>query len=230
MITIMEKYVAYYRVSTQRQGQSGLGLEAQEEIVKRFVRCDDCIIGDFVEIESGSKNNRVELGKALDYCKQTGAILIVAKLDRLSREVEFIARLMNTGVKFRCCDIPDANELTIHIFAAFAEHERKRISERTKAALAVKKAQLAKQGKKLGNPRNFSNKERRKAVATRKHKAQENENTKQASSYAKLLAHNRPTITTREIAATMNERGFKAPRGGKITAMGVKRLLDMETI
>jgi len=118
-----EKYVAYYRVSTQRQGQSGLGLEAQKEEIQRTISGKE-LIKSFTDIESGSKANRPELDKALAYCKKEDATLIIAKLDRLSRDVSFIFNLRDSGVKFKACDLPDLNTVTLGVFASFAQYER----------------------------------------------------------------------------------------------------------
>lgn len=135
-----QKYIAYYRVSTQRQGQSGLGLEAQREAISRFVNGHGVLIGELTEIESGCKNDRPELSKAIAQAKRSRATLVIAKLDRLARNVAFISTLMESGVDFQACDNPHANRLTIHILAAVAEDEARRISDRTKAALAAYKA------------------------------------------------------------------------------------------
>ena len=144
-----EKYVCYYRVSTQKQKNSGLGLEAQKEVVTNYLNgCDWEIIGEYVEIESGKNNNRAELNKAIQACKLKDAKLIVSKLDRLSRDVHFITSLMKSDVKFVVAEMPEMTELTIHIFASIAQHERKMISERTKVALKQAKARNI----KLGNP------------------------------------------------------------------------------
>lgn len=146
-----EKFIAYYRVSTQKQGASGLGLEAQQEAVARYLNGGEWeLVGRFVETESGKGADalakRPQLRAALDACRKSGAKLLIAKLDRLARNVHFITGLMEASrgngknaVKFVACDIPDANDLTIHLMAAFAEHEAKRISERTKDALAMAK-------------------------------------------------------------------------------------------
>lgn len=141
-------FVAYYRVSTDRQGQSGLGLDAQRSAVAAFVTGRGELVAEFTEIESGRKNDRPQLVAALDACRRNRAILVIAKLDRLARNVAFIANLMESGVEFRAVDMPDANRLTLHILAAVAEHEREMISQRTRAALAAAKAR----GVKLGNP------------------------------------------------------------------------------
>lgn len=134
-------YVAYYRVSTQKQGNSGLGLEAQKQACSIYDP-----IAEFVEIESGKKDDRPELLKAIEFARANNAKMIFAKLDRLSRDVEFIAGFMKRGVAFRCADMPDADEFMLHIYASFAHRERRAISERTKAALENAKQR----GTKLG--------------------------------------------------------------------------------
>ncbi|KAA6373203.1 MAG: putative serine recombinase, partial [Streblomastix strix] len=125
----MERYISYYRVSTQKQGQSGLGLESQKDIVSKYVESkkEASIISEYTEIESGKKNGRKELQKALMECKAQNATLIVAKLDRLSRSVSFISNLTDSNVDFVCCDFPSANKFTIHLFASVAQYERELI-------------------------------------------------------------------------------------------------------
>jgi DNA invertase Pin-like site-specific DNA recombinase len=143
----MTKYVAYARVSTARQGRSGLGLEAQEAAIQGFLKDGDELLAPlYVEVESGKDADRPKLALALDRAKLTGATLLVAKLDRLSRNVAFISALMDAGVDFVAVDQPHANRFTIHILAAVAEHERKMISERTRVALQAAKER----GVKLG--------------------------------------------------------------------------------
>src|SRR5712691_7934411 len=143
------KFIGYLRVSTEKQGQSGLGIEAQRKAIEDYLNGGRWeLLAEYVEIESGKRSDRPELAKALVQSKATGATLIVAKLDRLSRNVAFIAALMESGVEFTAADMPMANRLTVHVLAAVAEHEREAISARTKAALAAAKAR----GQKLGNP------------------------------------------------------------------------------
>lgn len=146
------KAIAYYRVSTTKQGVSGLGLEAQQSAVEQYAKGKYNIINSYVEIESGKRNNRPKLLEALEECKRSNATLIIAKLDRLGRNVVFIASLMESKIDFVCVDNPHANKLMLHIMAAFAEHEREIISQRTKDALKAAK----KRGTKLGNPKNSS--------------------------------------------------------------------------
>ncbi len=143
------KAVPYYRVSTSGQARSGLGFDAQRAAVAQYCSGRDCnIVGEFTEVESGKLNTRPELAKALHLAKVTGATLVVAKLDRLSRNVAFLAALQDSGARFIAADMPEANELTVHIMAAVAQAERKAISRRTKEALAAAKVR----GAKLGNP------------------------------------------------------------------------------
>ena len=144
----MTAFIAYYRVSTDKQGRSGLGLDAQRQAVTEFVQGRGELLHAFTEIESGKKSDRPQLAAALVACKKHKARLIIAKLDRLARNVHFISGLMESGVDFVAVDMPEANRLTIHILAAVAEHEREIISQRTKAALAAAKAK----GTRLGNP------------------------------------------------------------------------------
>ena len=144
------QYIAYYRVSTEEQGKDGHGLDAQRRAVQSYLRAHGGeLTGEYTEIESGKKNNRPELQTAIKACRRGKVTLLIAKLDRLGRNVAFIATLMDSKVEFVCCDNPHANELMIHILAAFAQHERKQISKRTKEGLAAAKAK----GVQLGNPR-----------------------------------------------------------------------------
>lgn len=141
--------ISYLRVSTARQGASGLGLEAQRATVAAHVAAGGhTLVAEYVEVESGRKADRPQLAAALSACKLHRATLVIAKLDRLARNVAFIANLMDGGVDFLACDMPHANRLTLHLLAAIAEHEREMISQCTKAALQAAKAR----GKRLGNP------------------------------------------------------------------------------
>jgi DNA invertase Pin-like site-specific DNA recombinase len=143
------RFVSYYRVSTAQQGASGLGLEAQREAVSRHVAgAGGVIVADFTEIESGKKSDRPQIAAALAACRLRHATLVIAKLDRLARNVHFVSSLMESGVDFVACDNPHATRLIIHILVAVAENEREMISARTIAALAAAKAR----GVRLGNP------------------------------------------------------------------------------
>ena len=219
-MTTQKKFIAYYRVSTQKQGQSGLGLEAQKTTVQNYVKCSECILAEFVEVESGKKDSRIELDKALNFAKETGATLIIAKLDRLSRNVAFLFQLRDSGVKFECCDLPDLNTMSLGIFATFAQYEREKISQRTKDALAAKKAR----GEKVGRADYYSEVGRAKAIEVRQANAQNNENTKRAENYAKMLrAQN---MTLQAVCDRLNSEGFKTAKGKAYAPNQVKRLID----
>ena len=136
-----QRFVAYYRVSTDRQGVSGLGLDAQRSTVSAYLeQTDGLLLDEFTEIESGKRKDRPELQEALAACRRHRAVLIIAKLDRLARNVHFIAGLLESGVEFVACDNPNANKMMVQLLAVFAEHEREMISQRTKDALAAAKA------------------------------------------------------------------------------------------
>jgi len=209
------KYIAYYRVSTEKQGTSGLGLEAQREAVLNYIKPEN-IHTEFTEVESGRLKYRPILHEALKLCKKTGGTLVIAKLDRLARNVAFVSELLESGVKFVCCDMPNANELTIHIYSAMAQDEAKRISTRTKEALAVKKAQ----GYKLGNPQNLTTEAQLKGVQSIKLKAQSNLNNQRAKAYLVGL-----TGTLQSKAEQLNRNGFRTSTGKEFTPMQVRRLL-----
>ena len=140
-------YVAYLRVSTQRQGSSGLGLQAQQEIIRKYLN-GNSPIAEFIEVESGRKSDRPKLHEALELCKKKKATLIVAKMDRLSRNVAFTSLLLDSGIEIVFCDFPKANRLVLTIISAISEYEAGLIRQRTKAALQVKKEQ----GCQLGKP------------------------------------------------------------------------------
>ena len=210
------KYIAYYRVSTEKQGLSGLGLEAQRESVLNYIKPEN-IFQEFTEIESGRKKDRPILLEAIQLCKEVNGTLVIAKLDRLARNVAFVSALLESGVKFLCCDMPTANELTIHIYSAIAQDEAKRISTRTKEALAVKKAQ----GCKLGNPQNLTIEARMKGANTMRLKSEMNQNNQRAKAF---LIHLKGTL--KDKALILNENGFRTPKNKLFTPMQVKRLFS----
>jgi DNA invertase Pin-like site-specific DNA recombinase len=147
------RFVAYYRVSTEKQGRSGLGLEGQQAAVAGFLNGGVwTVVSEFTEIESGKNNNRPELGKALDMCRLTGATLVIAKLDRLSRDAHFLLGMEKAGVEFVAADMPNANRLTVRLMAVIAQEEREMIARRTKDALAAAKARGTKLGGYRGGP------------------------------------------------------------------------------
>jgi DNA invertase Pin-like site-specific DNA recombinase len=207
------RFVAYYRVSTDRQGRSGLGLEAQRDAVMRHVASHDGkLIADFCEIESGKRSDRPQLAAAIAAAKKAKATLIIAKLDRLARNVHFISGLMESGVDFIAADNPHANKLMVHLLAAFAEHEREQISQRTKDALAAAKTR----GIKLG--RNGAN---RLAPAYRA------EAVERARQLAPVLAELKAAgMSARRIAAELTVRRIATPSGGRWHAQTVLRMID----
>ena len=215
--------INYYRVSTAKQGRSGLGLDAQRTAIEAFCASRSCEpLGEYKEAESGKRDDRPELVKALHHAKVTGATLIIAKLDRLSRNMAFLATLQDAGTKFIAADMPEANELTIHIMAAMAQAERKAISKRTKEALAEAKAR----GQKLGNPMGA------KAFGTYKgNEAAVTAIKAQAKAFATdimpIIGDIRATghHSLRAIAAELNGRGIVTTRGGKWGPQGVSDVI-----
>ncbi|WP_024922006.1 MULTISPECIES: recombinase family protein [unclassified Afipia] len=211
------RFVAYYRVSTDRQGKSGLGLEAQQSSVRGYLNGGTWdLVGEFTEVESGKNNSRPELARALDACRKHKARLVIAKLDRLSRNLAFIAALMESGVEFVAVDNPHANKLTVHILAAVAQHEREMISERTRSALQAAKAR----GKVLGNPR------LREAALTGSAAVK--------ASAERFAANVLPVVkeiqeagakTNSAIAAKLNERKVSTARGGRWSHVQVAAIL-----
>jgi DNA invertase Pin-like site-specific DNA recombinase len=218
------KFVSYLRVSTQRQGKSGLGLEAQREAVAGYLNGGKwALVQEVVEVESGKSSDRPELARALSLCRLHRATLLVAKLDRLARNVAFISALMEAGVKFVAVDLPQANELTVHIMAAMAEYEAKAISARTKAALAAAKVR----GTQLGGLRwdlaKVSAKGRKVALRTR----QENAAKYRADVLPVIQEKQKQgAVTLRQIADSLNADGTPAPRGGEWSAVQVSRILS----
>jgi DNA invertase Pin-like site-specific DNA recombinase len=217
------KHVAYYRVSTVRQGRSGLGLEAQKQAVTDFLNGGDWkIVGEFTEVESGKKADRPQLEKALALCRLHGAKLVIAKLDRLSRNAHFLLGLQDSGVNFVAADMPNANQLTVGIMAVVAQDEAARISQRTKAALAAAK----KRGTKLGGFRGVvpNARARRLSAEALRERAEA-----RASDLKPIIEELQAAGATslRAIAAKLNERGIPTARGdGEWSAVQVSRVLD----
>jgi len=206
------KYVSYIRVSTTEQGDSGLGLEAQRHAVSDYVAREACeLVGEFVEVESGSRNNRAELQCAIELCKRNKATLLIAKLDRLARNVAFISRLMESGLEFVAVDNPHANKLMIHMLAAFAEHERDQIRARTKAALAAAKARgvvLGRYGREVLSKRNH-------ALAIER-----------ARELRPVISELRGRgLTVKQITEVMNRRSIPTARGKRWHAATVHNLI-----
>jgi DNA invertase Pin-like site-specific DNA recombinase len=215
----MEKlYIAYYRVSTREQGISGLGLESQKSIVLNYILHNgNRIVAEFTEIESGKNNNRPELIKAINLCKEQNGTLVIAKLDRLSRNVNFISALMESKVNFICCDMPDASPLTIHIFAALAQWERERISERTKSALQAKKVKDP--DWIPGTPANLTNEAILKAHASTSNKARTDQAVRFAYHFIKPLKES--GMSYQGISNELNSEGYLTRQGKPFHAMQV---------
>lgn len=226
------KYIAYYRVSTKRQGASGLGLDAQRESVAAYLAGKGKLVAEFEEQESGTRkgNNRPQLGAALAQCRVTGATLIIAKLDRLARNVAFTSNLMESKVDFVAVDFPEANRLTVHILASVAEHEAEMISTRTKLALAAAR----RKGTVLGGKR-FSKKfpsgnthliYRQGAKASAKVRSETAQ--RRAADLLPIIADLRSegAVSLRQIADGLNQRGIATPRGGEWSAVQVSRVME----
>lgn len=219
-------YVAYLRVSTQRQGTSGLGLQAQQEIIRNYLN-GDSPIAEFIEVESGRKSDRPKLHKALELCKKKKAILIVAKMDRLSRNVAFTSQLLDSGIEIVFCDFPKANRLVLTIISAISEYEVGLIRQRTKAALQVKKEQ----GCQLGKPENLMRNLDRAIANSRKtnqEKALNNANNKRAVAILRGLVNK--TSNMSEMARILNAEGFLTSRGGSFSTKQVSLLLQRYNI
>lgn len=215
------KFVAYYRVSTTKQGINGLGMDAQRNSVMNYLNGGNWkLIADFAEVETGKRSDRQELAKAIARCRKEGATLLIAKLDRLARNAAFLLNLRDSGVDFIAVDMPHADKFTVGIMALVAEKERDMISQRTKDGLAAAK----RRGTKLGNPRPGEAVNRAIRV-----------NIERANTYADNLA---PVIeeirkahvsSLRGIAQCLNARGFKTPNGKAFAAQSVKNILDRQT-
>ena len=214
-------YVSYLRQSTKKQSLSNLGIEAQREIIQKYLG-QIKPIAEFVETESGKKTDRPKLAEALELCRKTKSTLIVAKLDRLSRNVAFTSKLLESDVEIKFCDFPEANRLVLHIIASIAEYEAGLISTRTKQALKAKKAR----GVSLGKPENLVNnlgKAITKSNLTNKQKALDNDNNRRAIAMLKVMATQ--DLSLSEMARRLNEEGFVTSQGKQFTAWQVSVLL-----
>ncbi|QOF94228.1 recombinase family protein [Novacetimonas hansenii] len=212
------KFVAYYRVSTEKQGKSGLGIEAQQHSVRQFLNGGDWeLLAEFTEIETGKNDDRPQLERAMNECRLTGATLVIAKIDRLSRNAAFLIGLKDAGISFVAADMPGANQMTIGIMALVAQQEREAISQRTKEALAAAKARGVKLGGYRGGPM-VNGKAGTEALQQKT---------------AAFRASVRPLVTElhdqgmsqRQIAAELDRRSVRTPRGGKWTAKAVAAVL-----
>jgi DNA invertase Pin-like site-specific DNA recombinase len=214
-------YVSYLRQSTKKQSLSNLGIEAQREIIQKYLG-QIKPIAEFVETESGKKTDRPKLAEALELCRKTKSTLIVAKLDRLSRNVAFTSKLLESDVEIKFCDFPEANRLVLHIIASIAEYEAGLISTRTKQALKAKKAR----GVRLGKPENLVNnlgKAITKSNSTNRQKALDNDNNRRAIAMLKILVTQ--DLSLSEMAKRLNEERFVTSQGKQFTAWQVSVLL-----
>ena len=243
--------MAYYRVSTAKQGASGLGLEAQQYAVATFLKGGK-IAGEYIEVESGKKNNRPQLLAAIAQARKLQATLVFAKLDRLSRNAAFIFTLKDSGVDFVCADMPDANTLTIGIFAVLAQHERELISSRTKAALHQVKERIKAEGStvsknghvidRLGKPVNLRYEHRLAGAQASRQKSTKNDNNKRAAAHIRHLRNTwvekknkkgevigQQPMPWAQISQALNEAGFRTSRGGMFQIVQVQRLFERVT-
>lgn len=215
------QYVAYLRVSTQKQGYSGLGIEAQREIIQKYLH-DKTPIAEYVEIESGRKKDRPKLKEALSLCRKDGATLIVAKLDRLARSVSFLSNLLESDVEIVFCDFPQANKMVLHIISAISQYEAELIAARTKASLQAKKSR----GYKLGNPEHLMDKHKqaiRNSIRSCKEKADNNPNNKRAVAMLRTLI--KEEYTLKSMADTLNKEGFVTSQGCSFSKSTVYKLI-----
>jgi DNA invertase Pin-like site-specific DNA recombinase len=224
--TVNARFIPYYRVSTKRQGESGLGLEAQQVDVKKLIaEREGDEIAAYTEIETGKSPDRPQLAKAIQHAKMANATLVVAKLDRLARNLAFMSALMESGVPFICCDCKEANRFTVHILAAVAEEEARKISERTKKALAAAKARGVQLGSKrpgrwTGKQNGWKAAQAKSVVSRQKQTAKAYENMLPTM---KRLRDEGKTVT--EVAAWLNSQGFLTTAKKPFTEAAVWRIL-----
>ena len=214
-------YVSYLRVSTQKQGYSGLGLEAQREIIQNHLN-ETTLITEFIEVESGRKKDRPKLKEALELCRKTGSTLIVAKLDRLARNVSFLSSLLESDVEIVFCDFPQANKMVLHILSAISQYEAELTASRTKSALQAKKAR----GCKLGNPEHLLGKHNQaiqNSIMTCKTKADNNPNNKRAVAMLRTLVKEEHSL--KEMADILNREGFVTSKGACFSKATVYKLI-----
>jgi DNA invertase Pin-like site-specific DNA recombinase len=215
----MEKYIGYVRTST---GKQVLGLEEQKSRISQFITSNNDFLVDIVsEQESGKNNEREGLEIAVNLCVKNGYTLLFTKLDRLSREVEFLFTLRNMGVKLRCIELPELNTLTLGIFGSVAQWERELISSRTKRGLE----ELKKRGVKLGTPQNFTKEGRIKGLEVVKFNKTSNENWRRAKTFIEHFQMKNGYVNLTEISKELNSNGYKTRRGCKFSAIAVKRLI-----
>jgi DNA invertase Pin-like site-specific DNA recombinase len=218
------KFISYIRVSTAMQGRSGLGLEGQQKAILDYLNGGSWeLIAEYVEVESGKNDARVELQKAFNHCRMTGATLVIAKLDRLSRDSHFIGSIMKSGIEFIAVDMPAANKFTVHILAAVAEHEREMISQRTKTALQAAKAR----GTVLGNPANLNDEAAAKGRLLGVQAIQEKANKFASEAVPTIMSYSDEGMSLNQIAKELNKANILTARGkvGSWTPTAVRNVL-----
>jgi len=218
-------YVAYYRVSTAKQGQTGLGMQAQQQAITDFLHHHGGhLVAEYTEVGSGKQADRPEFEKAVDYAQLANAVLLVAKLDRLSRDLHFITELQKKGIRFKLADFPDIDQLTIHILAAMAQHEAQMISQRTKAALRAAKAR----GVTLGNPQLDIYRNTNPQLATLTRTSAQREWREKIIKVIHHIQQQQPQANTVELAQILNQRGLCSYRNKPFSSAIVSRLLRQQ--
>ena len=221
----MQQYITYLRVSSAKQGATGLGIEAQRTAVSNLANGSE-VIAEFIEVESGKNDQRPKLAQALAECRRTGATLLIAKLDRLSRSVKFLFELKDSGVSIRAADVPEFNTMTLGILAVMAQYERERIAERTKAALIEKRKQIGewRTGKRKNGCPVFDAATRAKGIEVIKAKSEANTNTRRAKAMITTLMQQDSGISFTAIADMLNSNGFATATGKPFNRFSVMRL------
>ena len=218
------RFISYLRVSTDKQGKSGLGLEAQQAAISAFLLPDDRLLAPpFTEVESGKNSDRPQLRAAMDRCRKTGATLLIARLDRLARNVRFVSSLMEEGVPFVACDMPSATPFMLHIYAAVAEEEARAISRRTKAALAAAKARGVKLGGDRGDRPSTPPDAALSAAAVRRQA--DHDAHRVLAAVEAIRAVQGAAASLQALARELTVQGVATPRGGAWTATAVRRAL-----
>jgi DNA invertase Pin-like site-specific DNA recombinase len=218
-LSIMEKYIGYVRTSTSKQN---LGLEEQQSQISNFIQSvGGILIENVIEQESGKNNQRKGLEYALEKCAKLGYTLLFTKLDRLTREVEFLFAIRNRGVKLRCIELPELNTLTLGIIGTIGQYERELISQRTKNALSE-----LKKTKKLGTPKNLTEEGRRKGIEVRKLNRINNDNWKLAKTFIEHFQMKNGYMNLTEVSKLLNENGYRTRKGCSFSAGIVKRIID----
>lgn len=218
----MTNYIAYYRVSTKRQN---LGIDAQRTMIDNYIKLNDgMVLSEYQEKESGKNDNRPQLAAALNECKRTGATLLIAKLDRLSRKVSFVFQLKDSGVKFVATDLPQFNTMTLAVFCGLAQQERELISQRTRDAL-VSRYQKENWHTSHANAHKFDTVCRQKSLDTRREYATNNEFNRRA--YAAIKLGLNSGLSYKALADYLNENDFSTAKGGVWRGNQVKRLVEL---